>query len=70
MSLPDAGSRLGHYFHTVDSADGRQQKLILIRLAEVPPSDTFADTVNDKPRVADGRSSDRLADLPSAVDAS
>jgi hypothetical protein len=44
MSLPDAGSRLGHYFHTVDSADGPQQKLILIRLADVPPSDTFADT--------------------------
>jgi hypothetical protein len=43
-SLPDAGSRLGHYFHTVDSADGPQQKLILIRLAEVPPSDTFAAT--------------------------
>jgi hypothetical protein len=43
MSLPDAGSRLGHYFHTVDSADGPQQKLILIRLAEVPPSNTFAD---------------------------
>ena len=42
MSLPDAGSRLGHYFHAVDSADGPQQKLILIRLAEVPPSDTFA----------------------------
>jgi hypothetical protein len=45
-SLPDAGSRLGHYFHTVDSADGPQQKLILIRLAEVPPSDTFANTAN------------------------
>ena len=44
MSLPDAGSRLGHYFHTVDSTDGPQQKLILIRLAEVPPSDTFANT--------------------------
>jgi hypothetical protein len=42
MSLPDSGSRLGHYFHTVDSADGPQQKLILIRLAEVPASDTFA----------------------------
>jgi hypothetical protein len=42
MSMPDAGSRLGQYFHTVDSADGPQQKLILIRLAEVPPSDTFA----------------------------
>jgi hypothetical protein len=42
MSLPDSGSRLGHYFHTVDSADGPQQKLILIRLAQVPASDTFA----------------------------
>jgi hypothetical protein len=42
MSLPDAGSRLGHYFHTADSAQGPQQKLILIRLADVPPSDTFA----------------------------
>lgn len=43
MNLPELGSRLGQYFHTVDSADGKQQKLILIRLAEVPPSDTFAD---------------------------
>jgi hypothetical protein len=42
MSLPNAGSRLGHYFHSVDSADGPQHKLILIRLAEVPRSDTFA----------------------------
>ncbi len=41
MSLPEAGSRLGHYFHTADSVDGRQQKLVLIRLAQVPPSDTF-----------------------------
>lgn len=44
MSLPNAGSRLGHYFHTVDAAEGRQQKLILLRLAEVPASDTFADS--------------------------
>lgn len=43
MSLPNAGSRLGHYFHTVESSDGTQQKLILIRLADVPPSDSFAD---------------------------
>jgi hypothetical protein len=43
MSLPDSGSRLGQYFHTVDSTEGRQQKLILIRLAQVPPSDTFTD---------------------------
>jgi hypothetical protein len=46
MSMPDAGSRLGHYFHTVDSADGPQQKLILIRLAEAPPSNTFTDAGN------------------------
>jgi hypothetical protein len=42
-SMPNAGSRLGHYFHTASSTDGPQQKLILIRLAEVPPGDTFAD---------------------------
>ncbi len=42
MSRPDAGSRLGHYFHTVDSSDGPQHKLILVRLAEIPASDTFA----------------------------
>jgi hypothetical protein len=42
LGLNDAGSRLGHYFHTVDSSDGPQQKLILIRLAEVPSSDIFA----------------------------
>ncbi|HEY4234099.1 MAG TPA: hypothetical protein VGM76_11770 [Lacipirellulaceae bacterium] len=41
MSLPDAGSRLGHVFHSVDTADGPQQKLVLIRLAQVPRSDTF-----------------------------
>jgi hypothetical protein len=41
MSLPDAGSRLGYYFHTADSPEGRQQKLILVRLAQMPPSDTF-----------------------------
>jgi hypothetical protein len=42
MSTPDAGSRLGHYFHTTNSSDGPQQKLILIRLAQVPESGTFA----------------------------
>jgi hypothetical protein len=42
MGLRNAGSRLGHYFHTVDSSDGPQQKMILIRLAEVPQSDAFA----------------------------
>ena len=29
------------------SADGRQQKMVLIRLAEVPQSDTFAELVSD-----------------------
>jgi hypothetical protein len=47
MGLPDSGSSLGHYFHTVDSANGRQQKLILIRLADVPPSDTFAELAGE-----------------------
>jgi hypothetical protein len=42
VSLPDSASRLGHYFHTVDSSQGPRQKLILIRLAQVPASDTFA----------------------------
>jgi hypothetical protein len=41
MSLPDAGSRLGECFHTVDAAEGREQKLVLVRLAEVPPGDAF-----------------------------
>jgi hypothetical protein len=41
MSLPDAGSELGHYFHTAETADGPQQKLVLIRLAQVPRSDSF-----------------------------
>jgi hypothetical protein len=42
MSRPDSGRRLGQYFHTLDTANGHQQRLVLIRLAEVPPSDTFA----------------------------
>ncbi|HEX2477142.1 MAG TPA: hypothetical protein VHK01_20470 [Lacipirellulaceae bacterium] len=41
MGLRDAGSRLGDCFHSVESSEGRQQKLILIRLAEVPPSEMF-----------------------------
>jgi len=39
--LPDAGCRPGHYFHTAESSVGREQKLVLIRLAQVPQSDTF-----------------------------
>jgi hypothetical protein len=41
MNLPNAGSRLGEYFHTVESPSGRQQKLILLRLAQMPSSDVF-----------------------------
>jgi hypothetical protein len=40
--LPDSGSRPGHYFHTAESVAGREQKIMLIRLAQVPESDTFA----------------------------
>ncbi|MEX2092190.1 MAG: hypothetical protein WD971_05905 [Pirellulales bacterium] len=42
--LPDSGSRPGHYFHTAESSGGREQKIVLIRLAQVPRSDTFAQT--------------------------
>jgi hypothetical protein len=42
MSLPNAGSRLGEYFHTVEATEGRQQRLILLRLLQAPASDTFA----------------------------
>ena len=41
MSLPDAGSRLGECFHTVDAMEGREQKLVLVRLAEVPAGKAF-----------------------------
>lgn len=36
LGLPDAKGRLGHYFHTVETATGREQKAVLIRLADVP----------------------------------
>jgi len=39
--LPDSGSRPGHFFHTAESAAGREQKIVFIRLAQVPKSDTF-----------------------------
>jgi hypothetical protein len=42
--LPDSGCRPGHYFHTAESTSGREQKIVLIRLAQVPRSDTFAQT--------------------------
>jgi hypothetical protein len=42
MSLPKSKSRLGQYFHTADASSGPQQKLILIRVADVPASNAFA----------------------------
>jgi hypothetical protein len=47
MSLPNSGCQLAEYFHTAQSSDGRQQKLILIRLADVPESNTFANIAAD-----------------------
>ncbi len=42
--LPDSDSRPGYYFHTAESANGREQKIVLIRLAQVPRSSTFSQT--------------------------
>jgi hypothetical protein len=42
MGCPDARGKLGGYFHLVDVAAGRQQKLIIIRLAQVPHSQSFS----------------------------
>lgn len=39
--LPDSGSRPAHYFHTTDGSAGREQKIMLVRLAQVPKSNTF-----------------------------
>jgi hypothetical protein len=39
--LPESGCRPGYYFHSAESAAGREQKIVLIRLAQVPQSDTF-----------------------------
>jgi hypothetical protein len=38
LGLPDAAGRLGHYFHTVETPTGRQQKAVVIRLADLPQS--------------------------------
>jgi hypothetical protein len=44
--LPDSGCRPGHYFHTADAVSGREQKIVLIRLAQVPRSETFDDVAS------------------------
>jgi hypothetical protein len=43
-SLPNAKSRPGYYFHTAESSAGREQKLVLIRPAQVPRTRTFDDS--------------------------
>jgi len=41
MGLEDSPSRLGELFHTAESQSGRQQKLVLVRLAQVPAGGTW-----------------------------
>jgi hypothetical protein len=42
MAMPESRSRLGQYFHTANAAGIHQEKLILIRLADIPPGNDFA----------------------------
>ena len=44
--LPDRAGTIGHYFFTDESPRGREQKMLIIRLAHVPSSDLFADDVD------------------------
>lgn len=41
--LPDASGSLGRVFHGVDLAGPAEQKLVLVRLLQVPPSEILAD---------------------------
>jgi hypothetical protein len=41
-ALPNSGSKLGGLFHTCEGPDGSQQKILLIRLSQVPRSDLLA----------------------------
>ena len=43
MGLDDSASRLGPFFHTVDTPNGLQQKLVLVRLAQVPAGGAFGE---------------------------
>ncbi len=47
--LPDRRGSIGHYFFSDDSPRGREQKMLIIRLAQVPPSDLFADDAQPPP---------------------
>jgi len=40
--LTESGSRLGDYFHAVDGPAGKERKLVVIRLAQIPDSPAFA----------------------------
>ena len=40
-SLPDRPGSLGHYFFTDESSRGQEQKMLIVRLPQVPPSDLF-----------------------------
>ena len=44
--LPESDCRPGYYFHSANAVGGREQKIVLIRLAQVPQSDTFDDLVS------------------------
>ena len=39
--LPSSQGSLGYHFFTDDSPDGREQKLLVVRLAQLPPQEPF-----------------------------
>ena len=43
--LPEARGTLGHAFHAVDHGEGAENKLLLVRLLQVPGSEILADAV-------------------------
>lgn len=47
--LPDLPGSLGHHFFRVESSAGRQQKYLVVRLAQVPPTDLFANEFAPQP---------------------
>lgn len=42
--LPDAGSKLGGMFHLTQGADGPQQRILMVRLSQVPRTKSLAQT--------------------------
>ena len=47
--VPEMAGSLGHWFHTAEEADARVQKLVVVRLAQVPASDLFQDVAEPPP---------------------